>query len=318
MKTGLLFILLLTGLVTHSQSVSSTVSRKKILVGEELLISLTCKMPKNAVFRYIPEQGVIPARKKLEGNELTLEPTDKIEQLLPFRDTVTLQNGEKTWKGIYTVSGWDEGNYIIQGQKILVNDSTFIFPEVEFKINLVKAEKGKDIYDIEENFTELPPNENPVIGFLISYWWIIALLLLILGIFLYIRKTRQEEFNPSFSELSLKERTLLAIDMLEKERLWEKGKLKEHYIELSFILRSYLSSRYDLNLLENTTQEAQLKLSHKELHPETIKVIGGILDHSDLVKFARSSPQESEVLKVSQQARQIVAETSPIEFEHGE
>ncbi|MFN5912374.1 MAG: hypothetical protein ACK45H_13620, partial [Bacteroidota bacterium] len=97
---------------------------------------------------------------------------------------------------------------------------------------------------------------------------------------------------------------------------WEIGKLKEHYIELSFILRSYLSSRYDLNLLENTTAEAQLILSHKGLHPETIRVIGTVLDQSDMVKFARSAPIEVEVLKVSQQVRQIVAETSPIEFEH--
>jgi hypothetical protein len=118
--------------------------------------------------------------------------------------------------------------------------------------------------------------------------------------------------------MSLKERSLLAIDLLEKDRLWEKDRLKEHYIELSFILRSYLSSRYDLNLLENTTKEAQLLLSHKGLHTETIKVIGTVLNQSDMVKFAKSTPQEMEVLKISQLVRQVIAETSPIEFDHVE
>jgi hypothetical protein len=300
-----------------AQTVSCEISQESVLIGKPAAITYTCRMEKRSVFRFTPEKGPMPSRKKSAGSELTYERSENIEQLFPFRDTVFTKGNEKYWRGTYTVTGWDEGIYLIEGQTILVDDSTISMPPVTLKINLVETKKGIDIYDIEENFAAMPDPENSVIYFLKEFWWLIFLLLLIIGYFIYKKWQKNRLYGvPEIPERSLRERTLLAVELLEKERMWEIGKLKEHYIELSFILRSYLSSRYDLNLLENTTAEAQLILSHKGLHPETIRVIGTVLDQSDMVKFARSAPIEVEVLKVSQQVRQIVAETSPIEFEH--
>jgi len=121
-----------------------------------------------------------------------------------------------------------------------------------------------------------------------------------------------------FKELNLQELTLIAIDRLEKERLWEKGKLKEHYIELSFILRSYLSTIYGINLLEKTTKETNILLQQKGLKEITIQSIINILNESDMVKFAKSQPEEIAVLKISQLARQIVSETSLIQLSDAE
>jgi ethanolamine ammonia-lyase large subunit len=114
--------------------------------------------------------------------------------------------------------------------------------------------------------------------------------------------------------MSLKDRTLYAIDSLEKLKLWEQGKVKEHFSELTFILRSYLSTRYEINLLEKTSHETKLLLLQKGLHEETVRVISNILMEADLVKFAKSHPDEIAIYKHTQLVRQVVAETSPIEF----
>jgi hypothetical protein len=42
------------------------------------------------------------------------------------------------------------------------------------------------------------------------------------------------------------------------------------------------------------------------------------LNDADLVKFAKSHPDEIAIYKHAQLARQVVAETSPIEFDHAE
>jgi hypothetical protein len=301
------------------QKTSVSVSPKKVKVGESVRLEYTAVLPKDASYKYFPLGSTVPTRKLADNASLSCEASSDIEQLSPFRDTIFKKGEQKIWKGIYEITGWNEGNYIISGSKIIVNDSTIVFPDAFLTIGLVKAEKGKDIYDIEENYAELPPEPNKVIEFVKTYYWLIILLLVVFGIalFIYFRNKRITSLQP-VDEMSLKERSLLAIDLLEKDRLWEKDRLKEHYIELSFILRSYLSSRYDLNLLENTTKEAQLLLSHKGLHTETIKVIGTVLNQSDMVKFAKSTPQEMEVLKISQLVRQVIAETSPIEFDHVE
>lgn len=311
--------MILSVFVLLGQKTSVSIQPKTVKVGESVRLVYTVSMPLNAPYKYIAFGQVIPAYKKEESSTLLNELSNDVEQLSPFTDTIFKQGNQKIWTGTYELTAWNEGLYVISGSKIIVDDSTILFPEATLQVGLVKAKKGKDIYDIEESFAEIPPEPNKIIEFLKKYYWLIILLVILAGtaVFLYIRNKKIAALQP-VEEMSLKERSLLAIDLLEKDRLWEKGRLKEHYIELSFILRSYLSARYDLNLLENTTKETQILLSHKGLHAETIKVIGTVLNQSDMVKFAKSMPEEMEVLKISQLVRQVIAETSPIEFEHAE
>ena len=84
------------------------------------------------------------------------------------------------------------------------------------------------------------------------------------------------------------------------------------------ILRMYLTSRFEISLLEKTTYETKLLLTQKGLNEETVEVIARILSESDMVKFAKSEPETIAILRVSTLARQIVAETSPLEFDNVE
>ena len=49
-----------------------------------------------------------------------------------------------------------------------------------------------------------------------------------------------------------------------------------------------------------------------------MEVIARILSEADMVKFAKSEPDVIAILRVSTLARQIVAETSPLEFDNVE
>jgi hypothetical protein len=117
-------------------------------------------------------------------------------------------------------------------------------------------------------------------------------------------------------EISLKAKTLLAIDALEKAEMWRKDQLKEHFVELSYILRSYLTARYELSLLDKTTNETRLLLTQVGLRKDIVETILRLLSHSDMVKFAASEPAEELIQKSLFLLRQTVAETSPIEFEY--
>ena len=94
--------------------------------------------------------------------------------------------------------------------------------------------------------------------------------------------------------------------------------MKEHFVELSYILRSYLTSRYDISLLEKTTYETTVLLTRKGLEEETVDVIIRILSQSDMVKFAKSKPDVIAILRISALAKQVVAETSPLDFDNVE
>jgi hypothetical protein len=149
-----------------------------------------------------------------------------------------------------------------------------------------------------------------------AVWPWLFLVLLLITCFVIYRKLKSKKFKAT--PLSLEESTLLAIEQLEKEHLWEKGLLKSYYVALSFIIRDYLSQRFAINLLEKTTNETQLLLKQIKMDRVISEKIEIILNESDMVKFAQSQPDESAMKKIADIARQIVLSTRPIEENHAE
>ena len=89
-----------------------------------------------------------------------------------------------------------------------------------------------------------------------------------------------------------------------------------HYIELSFILRKYLSERFGIHLLEKTTIEAQLILKQYGLSEKLLSEIGIILNGSDMVKFAKSAPEEKIIRANLDDCRNIVEQTADEALPH--
>jgi len=177
-----------------------------------------------------------------------------------------------------------------------------------------------DIYEIRENYATIPDKPFSFVEFVSDNWWWLTLIVVAVLVFFIVRsrqrRLKEDEYEEPARPMSLKERTILAIDALEKEELWTKDKLKEHFIELSYILRSYLTSRYSISLLDKTTYETKLLLTRQGLNSETVDVIARILSQSDMVKFAKSKPDMIAILRQSTLAKQIIAETSPLDFDN--
>jgi sulfur transfer complex TusBCD TusB component (DsrH family) len=250
---------------------------------------------------------------------LSEENRDQLEILSPFKDTIINAENSRWWIGVYEITAWDSGYYRIDGPSIKLSNATFHFPIIELRADLVKAKKGQAIYDIKESFAEIPREPFSIKKFTKNNWWWM-LILLALGIvaFLFSRKKSTKKISKPAKELTLAEHTMQAIDTLEKLRLWEKQKTKEHFIELSLLIRTYLSARFSINLLEKTTLETKLLLQQKGLENKTIETIILLLTESDMVKFAKSQPEEMAILKIDQDAREIVDETNQFEIENVE
>lgn len=302
-----------------AQKGTSSLSQNSIFIGEKITLTYQITLPSKSNYKFIPENSIIPCYLTSKKGILANSTSNDIEILVPFHDTVIGKQNAREWIGTYEITAWDSGSFILENATIIIDDSTFTLPRIELSAQLVKGKKGQDIYDIRESFAEIPSEPFSLNKFAQNnWWWLFPVLFMLIAYFWYQWLKKKSQKPAVIKELSLKERALLAIDALEKDRLWEKQQLKEHYIELSFIIRSYLSSRYEVNLLEKTTKETKLLLQQKGLHSETIRVIGLILNESDMVKFAKSQPEEIAVLKIAQLARQVIAETSPIEFKNAE
>ncbi|MCR9171713.1 MAG: hypothetical protein NXI10_04425 [bacterium] len=302
---------------TFGQQLDAKISKTSAKIGEPLTLRYTLKTGSKDTIVFYEKYGEIPMR-AYGGGQLSNNGF-AAEILTNFSDSSYKIRGGKEWLGEYEVMIWDSGTFIIPGPKIVINDSTFFFDDIRVYVDFSAKKSGVDLYDIRENYAKLPEEESAFIGWVKRNWWIVAIVIAAaIGLLWFINKRKPKEPIRITKAMSLKERTLAAIDALENERLWEQDKLKEHFIELSYIMRSYLTARYDIALLEKTTFQTKQLLLQKGLNDDTVDTIVRILSHSDMVKFARSMPDEIAILKISTLARQIVAETSPLEFDNYE
>lgn len=305
-----IIIICLTNLV-FSQDGLTSLSKRSILIGEPVTVIYSIEIPSGATFKYVPHDLFLPGKLIEKEDQTSTTYSESIELLEPFRDTVIQENNKKVWHGTYQITAWDSGVFVVDRNSILINGKEVPFPSFQLEVNLIPHKKGQDIYDIREAFTDVPAEPLSIQKIAKNYWWILLLVLLGLVFWqIYKRRKNRKDLSKQPKDFTLKEKTLLAIDQLEAQKLWEKNKLKQHYVELSFILRSYLSDRYTLNFLERTTKETELLLANQGLSQKTIQQVISVLIQSDMVKFAKSKPEEQIILQITQLARIIVEETS--------
>ena len=139
-------------------------------------------------------------------------------------------------------------------------------------------------------------------------------LLVTLAVKVILRLRHKEPLDPE----SLKpahERAMLELGRLEARALLSEGKAKEFYSELADILRRYLDRRFQMETLELTTFEILKNLKENEFDVRLTEKIKELLEHSDLVKFAKFIPPPSSADTMTDHLKEVVEKTIPREEE---
>ncbi len=103
-----------------------------------------------------------------------------------------------------------------------------------------------------------------------------------------------------------------AIEALRAKGWIEALNIEPFYVELSAIVRRYLEARFGLRAPERTTEEfIRDALSSKKLSDAHRDLVGGFLEQSDLVKFARHAPGPGDMRNALDSAARLVRETMP-------
>ncbi len=126
--------------------------------------------------------------------------------------------------------------------------------------------------------------------------WIIgvtaAILLIILIIYFIVKRKKNQPIFKRKPKPTLPAH-VLAINKLEELRLakiWQSGHLKKYYSELTDIVREYMVNRYNFEAPEMTSYEIITKLHEFEINEDAMGKMEGMLNLSDMVKFAKAVP----------------------------
>jgi hypothetical protein len=142
-------------------------------------------------------------------------------------------------------------------------------------------------------------------------WYIIGggvLLLIIIGIVIYFARRKKPEPEPqplTFDE-TLYEKTMRLLNELEKQELWQNGKIKEYYTQLTDIVRVYIEERFNTPAMELTTDELLHKARRRADMQPYYELLGNVLRAADLAKFAKAEPLPEEHTAAIAAARAFV------------
>jgi hypothetical protein len=102
------------------------------------------------------------------------------------------------------------------------------------------------------------------------------------------------------------------LDVLGEKKLWQNGKIKEYYSELTDILRQYLQNQYGIDAMEMITTEILAAYDMAGLQADARFKLSSILQLADFVKFAKATPLKDENESSMTYARQFIEDTKPV------
>jgi hypothetical protein len=201
-------------------------------------------------------------------------------------DTILQDNGF-VFSQVYTVMAFDTGYYLIHPFKINIGDSIVQSNPNLLRVDFVKVDESADIKDIANVW------DAPFIWEEIEeiFWWSLFFILLGVLVFLGIRywlkiKKLKNKKTPKII-IHPYDFHCKKIADLENQNLWQNGKEKEYQTEVSYILRSILEHKFDIPVLEETTQNIMHLLKPFTLTNDLTQQIQSTLNFADFVKYAK-------------------------------
>ena len=186
--------------------------------------------------------------------------------------------------------------------------SAFTNP-IFLSITTIPFDPKGDIKDIK------PPLDAPwTFGDLLPYLIVLGILVLAGLAYYFYRKRKkkhEEALLPPRPAVPPAEAAITALRILEEKRLWQQGKIKEYYSEVTEVIRRFLEDQFGILALESTSDEIMQRLKNLPEASPLLKEFGAFFITADLVKFAKYEPTPLEHQNELRWAYEIIRAMMP-------
>ncbi|ASK30152.1 hypothetical protein CEY12_08510 [Chryseobacterium sp. T16E-39] len=237
-------------------------------------------------------------------------------ELLPFhfeevKDSIGTQPNSYERKIEFAV--YEEGKFTIPVLEFKVGDK--ILKTIPYEIDVINtAQKGDQINDIMKN-KEIKLGTKDY--WELYKWYVLAALsviALIVAIFMYLKWGRKSKASPAVAT----NQTLKELESLKKKKYIEEGNYRSFYVELIDISRKFITKQYHLPADVLLTDDlVHLMKKNNTISLENEKVVEEVFLRGDLVKFAKTFPDQQTMENDYAEIREFVKRSShDLEFEN--
>lgn len=282
----------------HAETI---VDSTHILIGDHLNINLTVKAPAG-------KPVIIP---QINQEILGDNGIEWIQNSL--LDTLS-EGNTSTYRQTITVTSFEEGQYIFPAIPVVDTDSSLLAQTESFSFNVttIAVDTTAAYKDIK-----LPVRVPLTFKELVPYMLITLGSLIILGLIVFFilkyRNKKQTQTRTSRPKPAVRSdiAALEALEALRKKKLWQAGKVKQYYSELTEIVRIFIDQRFEINAMEMVSEEIMAALAMKDTDTEAYNKLKDLLTVADLVKFAKWDPLPDDHDRCFKDAREFVELNAP-------
>ena len=304
MKKILLFVLALAlgSLTCRAQddgTLRSRLSRDSILIGDQIEWTIDLQLAPGEGAR-VSKPGETPVPGVEALGEMSL-------------DTLSQKKGVLNLRGRIILTSFDSGSYVLPPLYVLLARTDGTIDTLEYAgptlaVNTIPIDTATfQPYDIKGQI-RYPLTFKEVIP------WVGLALLVAALIWLLVRWIRLSRQNRDFfGKPVVKDPPhIVALRSLEKTRsqkLWQTGKQKQFYTQVTDALRQYIAARYEVPALEQTSAEMFQDLEDKAIDPALTDSLKDLFTTADFVKFAKHAATDQENENAIPTAVRFVNET---------
>ena len=225
-----------------------------------------------------------------------------IEVIDQETDTIRSESFVELHK-MYTITSFDTNYYIIPELNVVIGLDTVKTQKQMLSVTIQKVNQ-ETLNDIKANI-EFEYNLSDYTDLLVNWillnkWWIISMLLLVVTLIIVWIKFKKKrtiikeviKLDPAHIE------AYISLMKIKEMKQWENDNLKPFYSEITEVLKRYLNRKYNVLTYEKTSKEIVKSLQFINLTKNEVFILKKLLTLSDLVKFAKEKPIESENIEV--------------------
>ena len=289
----LFFIFILVSSISFSQT--AILDTNTILIGDQIELNISVELNLNEEYNWPEFTDSVYKKVEIISQSDLKEDTTEESKIISQQIILTCFDSGSYYLPpiIFNKNKRTEG-LILNVNTIAINDSSAMMDITPTKIGT------KDDYTAEEIEEKEKEKKR-------KFWtriaWIIGILILLFLIYYLIKKYRKVGAKikivvpPHITALN-------KLQNLKKQKLWQKGELKEYYSELSLILREYTENRFNFQALELPTSDIIRNL--KQLDSDLLSKLEFVLQKADNIKYAKGLSLEQENKESMEKSKEFI------------
>lgn len=279
---SIILLLLNNGVYSQEVTAVARLDTSDILIGDQIRLNIKFTMP-------LDYRVLWPFQKD------TL--TDKVEIISQSAVDTVISESDHLVSMLQSIiiTSFDSGYYRIPPLKFRYQpvDDT-VFAEVSsmpsyLRVHTMEVDTSQAIKAIK------PPLGAPLTFREMLPWLLMALAALAITLLIVYIISRKKKDKPLFT---IRQRpsqpphvvAIKDLETLRSKKLWQAGKVKDYYTELTDIVRIYIEERFNVNAVEMTTEEILDGMKGTDAGKASIDKLSRTLILADLVKFAKEQP----------------------------